>query len=98
MARGVELDEVMGLSVPEPLALVSRLIVHRLPGFVGNVRNPVGQAGELLGDARAAGKVRSVRLRLLVRLHRLVYRAVACVLAGAAASATGNQDGSGEGK
>jgi hypothetical protein len=98
VARRVELDEVVRLAVPEALALICGLIVHRLTRLVGDVGNPIVQSRELLGDARAAGEVRPACLLLPVRLHRLADRAVADILAGATGSAAGQQEGGDEGK
>ena len=80
------------LAVAKPLALVCGLIVHRLARIMRDVHDPIREPLELLGDAWPAAQVGAVRLRLAVRLHRLVDRAVAGVLAGTAAPAADQQD------
>jgi len=98
VARGVEFDEVVRLAVPEALALIRGLVVHRLTRPMGDVGNPILQPRELLGDARATGEVRPGRLLLPVRLHRLADGAVADILAGTAGSAAGQREHGDEGK
>jgi hypothetical protein len=59
-----QLDEVVRLARAVPLALVGRLVVHRLSRVVCDVGNPVGQAGEALRDAGAGAQVLPGRPRL----------------------------------
>ena len=68
--------------------------INRLPGRVSNVRHPVRETGQLLGDAGAMVELGACRPRLPVGLHGLHHRAVAVGLGRAAAPAPGRKNDS----
>ena len=86
------------LTGAETRALVGSLVVHGPSRVVCDVDDPVGQAGEPLGDAGASGQVGLLGLELGVGLLGLVDRASLVVggpviaAAAAATKHTGNAD------
>ena len=90
-----QLDEVVRFAPAVPLALVRRLVVHRLSWVVRDVGDPVGQAGQALRDARAGAQVLPGRLRLAEGDLCLVDGLLAIALANVrpAASAATDQRG-----
>jgi hypothetical protein len=74
----------MSVAIPEPLALVLRLVVDGLTRIVRDVRDPVGEARRRQGfrDARAGAQILTRDLRLLEGHLRLADRLELLALAG----------------
>src|SRR5512132_3490519 len=87
-----QLDEVVRLARAVPLALVGRLVVHRLSRVVRDVGDPVGQAGEALRDAGSGAQVPPGRLRLAERDLCLVDGLLAIARADVRAAASAADD------
>src|SRR4051812_36293934 len=92
LARRIELHEVVRLAGTESLALVGRLVIDRLTRVVGDVRDPVGKATKLLGDAGPGAQVDPACLGVTEYLHRLANGAVLVARLGAVAAATSAAD------